>query len=99
VTRDSRTVYVAYGGTHNVAVIDAANNKVATTVPLGYFSYSLGIFIPHPRFAGTPGQPVCEGESVSALAQLFGGLEAAAVGLGFPSVLQLQNAVTAFCRT
>jgi hypothetical protein len=51
-----------------------------------------------PSFAGTPGTPNCEGESVSALAQQFGGLDAAASALGFPSVQALQDAIRAFCE-
>jgi hypothetical protein len=48
-------------------------------------------------FAGTPGEPNCHGESVSALVQQFGGLDAAASALGFPSVPALQEAIRAFC--
>jgi hypothetical protein len=48
--------------------------------------------------AGTPGQPNCHGESVSALAHQFGGLHAAASALGFSSVAELQDALRAFCR-
>src|SRR5262249_36636418 len=49
-------------------------------------------------FAGTPGRPNCHGESVSALAHQFGGLDAAASALGFPSVQALQDAIRAFCK-
>jgi len=49
-------------------------------------------------FAGTPGTPNCHGESVSALARQFGGLDAAASALGFPSVQALQDAIRAFCE-
>jgi hypothetical protein len=49
-------------------------------------------------FAGTPGTPNCQGQSVSALAQQFGGLEAAAAALGFPSVQALQDAIREFCE-
>jgi Beta-propeller repeat len=51
-----------------------------------------------PTFAGTPGKPNCHGESVSALAHEFGGLDAAASALGFPSVQALQDAIRAFCE-
>ena len=51
-----------------------------------------------PVFAGTPGKANCHGQSVSALAQQFGGLNAAAAALGFPSVSALQNAIMAFCE-
>jgi probable HAF family extracellular repeat protein len=49
-------------------------------------------------FAGTPGMPNCHGKSVSALAQQFGGLDAAAAALGFPSVHALQDSIRAFCE-
>jgi len=49
-------------------------------------------------FAGTPGTANCQGQSVSALAREFGGLEAAAAALGFPSVQALQDAIRAFCE-
>jgi hypothetical protein len=48
-------------------------------------------------FAGTPGKPNCHGQSVSALARQFGGLDGAARALGFPSVQALQDAIRAFC--
>jgi hypothetical protein len=50
-----------------------------------------------PFFAGTPGQANCHGQSVSALARKFGGLDAAAASLGFPSVPALQNSIKTFC--
>ncbi len=49
-------------------------------------------------FAGVPGTPNCHGQTVSGLARQFGGLEAAASALGFPSVQALQNAIRIFCR-
>jgi hypothetical protein len=48
-------------------------------------------------FAGTPGKANCHGQSVSALAKQYGGLNAAAAALGFPSVQALQDAIMAFC--
>ena len=53
---------------------------------------------PSAQFAGTPGQANCHGKSVSALAQQFGGLPAAASALGLPSVQALQEAIRAFCK-
>jgi hypothetical protein len=50
-----------------------------------------------PVFAGTPGKANCHGQSVSALARQFGGLNAAAVDLGFASVNSLQDAILTFC--
>jgi hypothetical protein len=50
-----------------------------------------------PMFAGTPGKPNCHGKSVSALAQKYGGLPAAAAALGFSSVQVLQNDIDVYC--
>jgi probable HAF family extracellular repeat protein len=52
---------------------------------------------PVPVFAGTPGKSNCHGKSVSALAQQYGGLNAAAAALGFASGAALQNAIMAYC--
>jgi hypothetical protein len=46
---------------------------------------------------GTPGSPNCHGQSVSALAQQFGGLAHAADTLGFASVKALQDTIKDFC--
>ena len=50
-----------------------------------------------PVFAGMPGKPNCHGKSVSALAQQYGGLYAAAAALGYSSVQVLQNDIAAYC--
>lgn len=50
-----------------------------------------------PAFAGTPGEADCKGKSVSALAQQYGGIAAAASALGYPDVKALQSAISAFC--
>jgi hypothetical protein len=47
-------------------------------------------------FAGTPGKANCFGQTVSALARQFGGLNAAAAALGFPT-WALQDAIMRFC--
>jgi hypothetical protein len=47
---------------------------------------------------GTPGQPNCHGQSISALAHQFGGIDAAASALGFSSVDQLQAGFALFCE-
>ena len=54
---------------------------------------------PEPIFAGTPGKANCHGQSVSALAKQYGGLNNAAAALGYPSVSALQNAIMQFCET
>jgi hypothetical protein len=48
--------------------------------------------------AGTAGQANCHGQTISALAKQFGGLDAAASTLGFSSVQALQDSFTAFCE-
>jgi hypothetical protein len=48
-------------------------------------------------FAGTPERANCHGKSVSALAHQYGGINAAASALDFPSVQGLQDAIGAFC--
>ena len=50
-----------------------------------------------PTFAGSPGKANCFGQSVTALQAQFGGLNAAAIALGFPNIGALQNAILAFC--
>lgn len=47
--------------------------------------------------AGTPGQSNCHGETVSGMANQFGGFAEASSALKFLSVAELQNEVTAFC--
>jgi spore maturation protein SpmA len=48
-------------------------------------------------FAGTPRAANCVGESVSALAREYGGLNNAAAALGYSSVAALQDAISTFC--
>jgi hypothetical protein len=47
--------------------------------------------------AGTPGAPNCQGETASALARQFGGVDHAAAALGFSTVAGLQEVVRDFC--
>ena len=49
-------------------------------------------------FAGRPGKPNCFGQSVSALARQYGGLNNAAEALGYSSVRELQKAILEFCE-
>jgi uncharacterized repeat protein (TIGR03803 family) len=56
-----------------------------------------GFVVAH-KFDGAPGQPNCFGQSVSALATKFGGLNGAADDLGHPSVRALQDAILEFCE-
>jgi hypothetical protein len=50
-----------------------------------------------PVFAGTPGKSNCHGQSVSALARQYRGLNGAAAALGYSDVSALQNAILTFC--
>jgi YVTN family beta-propeller protein len=96
VTPDSNKVYVVNTRDNTVSVIVTETNTVTATIPVGSNPVAFGVFI-QPRFAGTPGKANCYGQSVSALARQFGGLDAAAAALGFSGVKALQNAILAFC--
>jgi hypothetical protein len=48
--------------------------------------------------AGIPGEPSCQGKSVSALARQFRGIHAAASSLGFSSAHALQQSLKEFCN-
>lgn len=48
-------------------------------------------------FSGTPGRANCHGQSVSALAQEYGGLNAAAAALGYTGMTALQDDIEVFC--
>ena len=98
VTADGRKIYVANVYDNSVSVIATATNTVIDTISVGVNPVAFGIFIQRPLgFVGTPGKANCYGQSVSALARQFGGLNAAAAALGFSSVGTLQNAIVAFC--
>ena len=103
VTPDGSRVYVANSGDNAVSVIDTISNTViGSPIPVGSQPLPFGIFIqpvkPAPKFAGTPGRADCVGVSVSALVRQYGGLNAAAVALGYSSVLALQQAIMAYCE-
>jgi len=96
ITPDGRKVYVVNTRDNTVSVIATATNTVIATIPVGSNRVAFGVVI-QPRFAGTPGSASCYAQSVSALARVFGGLNAAAAALGFSSVGPLQNTIMAFC--
>jgi hypothetical protein len=48
-------------------------------------------------FTGIPGTASCHGQSVSALAQQYGGFGSAAAALGYSSVQAMQNGVAIYC--
>jgi hypothetical protein len=77
---------VALSGDGNTAIVG---------VPFDDFPGSALVYF---RFAGTPGKANCLGQSVSALAREFDGLNEAAAHLGYPSVGALQHAILTFCE-
>ena len=54
-------------------------------------------FVPPKIFTGTPGTPNCVGESLSTLAQTYGGTSYPATSLGYSSVADLQSAAASYC--
>jgi YVTN family beta-propeller protein len=99
VTPSGRKVYVANYAADTVTVIDGTTYAILGTIPVGKSPLAFGIFIqPAPKFAGTPGKANCYGQSVSALARQYGGLNNAAAALAYPSVSALQNAIDAYCE-
>jgi hypothetical protein len=87
---NSHLVFLPVGFVPPTSTTPDPNNRCPTTGCIAvYFS---------PFFAGTPGKANCHGQSVSALAQKFGGLDAAAAALGFSGVPALQNSIKTFCQ-
>ena len=75
---------------------DIIGADAPATPPTFNMTFSLtGNTIPE---AGIPGEPNCHGESASALARQFRGIDAAASTLGFSSVDALQDSFKAFCN-
>ena len=74
VSPDGKKVYLANVETDNVTVIDTATNTVIGFIPVGVAPVAFGVFIqPPPRFAGTPGQANCYGQSASRLSSSSSG--------------------------
>jgi uncharacterized repeat protein (TIGR03803 family) len=103
------TVLVSFNGTNGAnpyarLIADATGNLFGTTFNGGaygdgtVFEITGSGFVVPVTFAGTPGKANCYGKSVSALAQQFKGLNAAAAALEFASVPALQNAIMGFCE-
>jgi hypothetical protein len=67
-------------------------------IPVRTFNMTMSLTGETVPDAGTPGQANCHGRSVSALAQQFGGLNAAASALGFSTVEALQDGFRVFCE-
>jgi hypothetical protein len=78
---------VSLSGDGNTAIVGGA---------LDDFAGAAWVFA-QPVFAGTPGKSNCHGQSVSALARQYKGLNAAAAALGYADVSALQSAMMAFC--
>jgi hypothetical protein len=75
---------------------DIIGADAPATPPTFNMTFSLtGNTIPE---AGIPGEPNCHGESASALARQFRGIDAAASTLGFSSVDALQDSFKEFCN-
>ena len=85
VTSDSSRAYVAINGLNIVSVIDTATNTVVgSPIAVGDSPVAFGLFIQPElaiKFAGTPGKANCHGQSVSALARQYHGLNGAAAAL------------------
>jgi uncharacterized repeat protein (TIGR03803 family) len=73
-----------------------ANGNLFGMTPFGG-AYGDGTVFKLQTFAGLPGQPTCIGNSVSALDQKYGGLNAAAAALGYSSISAQQRAIMAYC--
>jgi len=72
---------------------------MTATIPVGSGPLAYGNFIQlRPTLAGTPGHSNCHGQSVSALARQYGGLNGAAAALDYTDVSALQNAIMTFCE-
>jgi uncharacterized repeat protein (TIGR03803 family) len=85
-------------------IADADGNLYGTTARGGTYNFDGTVFeitdsgfVDTVNFAGVPGKSNCRGQSVSALAGKYGGVDAAAAALGYSSVQVLQNAIAAYC--
>jgi uncharacterized repeat protein (TIGR03803 family) len=85
-------------------IANAGGNLFSTTNEGGangvgtVFEITNSGFVVAPTFAGTPGKSNCYGQSVSALAKQYRGLNGAAAALGYSDVSALQTAIMAFCK-
>lgn len=84
-------LYLSQNGTRFADNTTSGNDSIVQICPS---------FVPPPGVlcsAGIPGEPNCHGKCVSALAQKYNGINAAATTLRFSSVSALQNAVRTYC--
>jgi uncharacterized repeat protein (TIGR03803 family) len=89
-------------GPENDLIADRKGNLFGTTVGQAGTVFKItdsGFVVPPagPVFAGTPETPHCLGNSVSVLANQYGGVNAAAAALDYPSAQALQKAIMDFC--
>jgi len=75
---------------------DIINGNPPTFFPATFnMTFSLsGNSIPE---AGAPGQPNCHGQTISAIATQFGGIDPSAFSLGYANTAALQDGVQVFC--
>lgn len=78
---------VALSGDGNTAVVGGMNDNTTAGAAWAFARV----------FAGTPGTANCRGQSITKLANQYGGLNAAAKALGYGSVQALQSAINAYC--
>jgi hypothetical protein len=71
---------------------------IDTTTPAPTFNMAFSLSGDTVPEAGTPGKANCHGQTISALAHEFGGINGAAISFGSSSVAALQNAVVLFCQ-
>jgi hypothetical protein len=94
--QDTKLVGTDATGAQGYSVsLSGDGNTAIVGVPFDDFPGSALVYF---RFAGTPGKANCFGQSVSALAREFDGLNGAAAQLGYPSVGALQDAILTFCE-
>jgi hypothetical protein len=92
---NTRAAPISFSIMENVNAGDQIELDITRSQAAGTFagvSLTIGL-----TFAGTPGKADCYGQSVSALAQRYGGLNNAAAALDFSGVGALQNAIASYC--
>jgi hypothetical protein len=89
---------VALSGDGNTAIVGGPDDNQGPA-ELGFGPTGAAWVYARPVFAGTLGKANCHGQSVTALAGEYGGLNNAAAALGYSSVSALQNAIMAYCET
>ena len=87
---------VSLSGDGNTAIVGGPGDNPQSNL-FGPSSVGAAWVFAKPAFAGMPREANCHGQSVSALARQYGGLNSAAAALGYADVSALQNAIMAFC--